>query len=179
MTRPSLSHPAYEQAGLLAQPGFEVQIFSERVVHEAYALRIGASVQQDAVPDDPMSQQRGGVVEDHEIDQIAADGPGHQWNEPEAGILERPRSGGAGVVDENRDVDVALRTRRAPDPAPEQPGQADRRLGAQAARKVVAQAADRGVAHSFERRHPGANVPDTDSAKNAWRTRAGWSTITG
>lgn len=117
-------------------------------MHEPYALRVGASVQQDAVPDDPVSQQRGGVVEDHEIDQIAADGSGHQWYEPEVGILERPRSGGAGVVHENGDVDVALGARSATDAAPEQPGEADGRLGAQAAREVIAQAADRGVPHS-------------------------------
>ncbi len=179
MTRPSLSHPAYEQADLLAQPGFEVQILPERALHEAYALLVGASVQQDTVPDDPVSQQRGRVVEDHEIDQIAADGPGHQRNEPEVGVLERPRSVGAGVVDENRDVDVALRARRTPDPAAKQPGEAHGRLGPQVAREIFAQPADRGVAHFSELGHRDSNVPDTDAGKNAWRTGVGWSTIVG
>lgn len=162
MTRPSLSHPAHEQAGLLAQPGFEVQVLPERAVHEPYAIRVGASVQQHAVPDDPVSQQRGGVVEDHEIDQIAAHGAGHRGNQSETGVLERSRPVGAGVVDEDGDVDVALRARRAPDPASEQPSEADGRLGAQAAREVIAQAADRGIPHSLERRHPETNVPDAE-----------------
>ena len=161
MARPSLLHPAHEQASLLAQAWFEVQILPRRAVYEAHALRFGARVQQDAVANDPVAQQRGRVVENDEIDQIAADGAGHQRYEPEVGVLERSRAGGAGVVDQNRYVDVALRTRCAPDPAPEQPGEADGRLGAQPAREIIAQATGRVVAHFRERSHRDTNVPDT------------------
>lgn len=129
-------------------------------MHKAYALRVGASVQQDAVPDDPVAQQRGRVVEDHEIDQVTAHGAGHRGHESEAGVLERSRSVGAGVVHEDGDVDVALRARCALDPAPEQPGEPHRGLRPQAAREVGSQAADRGIAHGFERVHPDFNVPD-------------------
>lgn len=105
------------------------------------------------------------MIEDHQVDQVATDGPAEDANHAEVGVLERPRSGGAGVIDENRDVDVAFRTRRAPDPAPEQPGEPDGRFHAQPAREVVADAADRVVAHPFKIGHPVSNVPDTDAER--------------
>ena len=145
MAGTSLLQPAYPQPSLLAQPWFEVEVFPERAVHEAYALRVGACVQQDTVPDDPVSQERGGVVEDDKVDQVAADGAGHRRDESEVGVLERSRTVGAGIVDQDGDVDVAVRALRAAGPAPEQPGEAHGRLRPQAAREVVAQLASRCV----------------------------------
>ena len=110
-----------------------------------------------------MAQQRGRMVEDYEIDQIAADGAGHRRNESKIRVLERSRTVGAGVVDEDRHVDVALRTRYARDSAPEQPGEAHGRLRAQAARKVVAQPVERGIAAGFGRTHQGTNLAETAS----------------
>ena len=163
MARPPLLHAANHQAGLLAQTRFHVEIVAERAPHEAHALDVGARVQQDAVADHLVAQQRGCVVEDHEIDQVAANGTGHGWDESEAGGLECLRAVGAGIVDNDGDVDVALRTGRTPDPAPEQPGEADGGLGAQATREVVAQAAEPVAAHAFEFRHRDSNVADAYS----------------
>ena len=123
-----------------------------------------------------MSQQRRGVVEDHEVDEVAAHGAGHRGDESEVGVVERSRTVGARIVDEHGNVDVALPASGPAGPAPEQPGQADGRFGTQAAREVVAQAADRGVAHLCELSHRGSNVPDA-AGNSAWRIGAGWSTI--
>ena len=167
MAWPPLLHAANHQAGLLAQTRFHVEKVAERAPHEAHALDVGARVQQDAVADHLVAQQRGCVVEDHEIDQVATNGTGHCRDESKAGGLERLRAVGAGIVDKDGDVDVTLRAGRTPDPAPEQPGETDRRVGAQAAREVVGQAAERVAAHAFEFRHRDSNVADTDSAPGA------------
>ena len=180
MARPPLLHAANHQAGLLAQARFHAEILAERAPHEAHALDLGARAQQDAVADHAVAQQRGCVVEDDEIDEVAANGAGHQRNESTAGVLERFRAVGAGVVHEDGDVDVTLGAGRIPDPAPEQPGETDRGLGAQAAREVVAQAAERVAAHAFELCHRDSNVADTDSAEGraADRRRSGARTPT-
>ena len=167
MARSSLLEPAQPQAVLLAQPGLEVEILPERAPDEASPLGVGARVQQDAVANDTVSQQRGRVVEKHEVDEVAADEPAERANHPEHRVLDRSRPGRAGVADEHGDVDVAVPTGGAARPASEQPREADRRLGAQAAREVVAQAAERVAAHAFEFRHRGSNVADTDSAPGA------------
>ena len=122
MARPPLLHAANHQAGLLAQAPFHAEIFAERAPHEAHALYVGARVQQDAVADHAVAQQRGRVVEDHEIDQVAANGAGHRRDESTTDVLECFRAVGAGVVHEDGDVDVTLGAGRIPDPAPEQPG---------------------------------------------------------
>lgn len=157
MARPFLLHPPYPQAGLLAEPRFHVQMFPERAAHEARALGVGAGVQQDAVADDAVAQQGGRVIEDHEVDQVAADDAAERAEYPEERVLDRVRAGRAGIVDQDGDVDVAVRPRGPAGPASEQPGEAHGRLGAQAAREGVAQPPGRGVPAGVGGMHSGAD----------------------
>lgn len=157
MARPFLLHPPYPQAGLLAEPRFHVQIILERAAHEARALRVGAGVQQDAVADDAVAQQGGCVVEDREVGQVAADDAAECAEHPEERVLDGVRAGRAGIVDQDGDVDVAVRPRGPAGPASEQPGEAHGRLGAQAAREGVAQPPVRGVPAAVGGMHSGAD----------------------
>ena len=157
MARSFLLHPPYPQAGLLAEPRFHVQMFPERAAHEARALGVRAGVQQDAVADDAVAQQGGRVVEDHEVDQITADDAAERAEYPEERVLDSIRAGRAGIVDQDGDVDVAVRPRGPAGPASEQPGEAHGRLGAQAAREGVAQPPGRGVPAGVGGIHSGAD----------------------
>ena len=160
MARSSLPEPAQPQPVLLAQPGFEVEILPERAADEARTLGVGARVQQDAVTDNAVSQQRGRVVEEHEVDEVAGDEPAERANYPEHGVLDRPGSGRARVADEDGDVHVAVPAGGAARPASEQPREADRRLGTQAAREVVAQPAVGTTASRFGCIHGDTNLPE-------------------
>lgn len=113
-------------------------------------------MQQDAVADDAVAQQRRRVVEDHGVDQIAADDAAERAEYPEERVLDRVRAGRAGIVDQDGDVDVAVRPRGPAGPASEQPGEAHGRLGAQAAREGVAQPG-RGVPAGVGGMHSGAD----------------------
>ena len=87
-----------------------------------------------------MTQQSGRLVQQHEVDLVAPDVAGHRGDEPPDRLLDRGGRRHAGVVDEHGDIDVAVRTRRAARPTPEQIGETDRRLGAQTAGEIIPKA---------------------------------------
>ena len=87
-----------------------------------------------------MTQQGGRLVEQHEVDPVAPDVAGHRGDEPPDRLLDRGGRRDAGVVDEDGDVDIAVRTRRAARPTPEQVGEADRRLGTQTPGEIIPKA---------------------------------------
>ena len=159
MARSSFPEPAYPQTVLLAQPGFEIEILPERTAYEAHTLGLGARVQQDAIADDAVPQQRGRAVEEHEVEEVAADEPAERSNHPEQRVLGRSRPGRAGVADEHGDVHVAVPTRGAARPAAEQPREADRRLRTQTAREVVTQPAVGATTGRFGLAAPQPNGP--------------------
>ena len=91
-------------------------------MHKSNALCVGACEQQDTVADHPVAQQDGRVIEEHEVDEVAPDGAGRSANHAEERVRDRGRAGDAGVVDEDGDVDVTVRTVPATGLASEQPG---------------------------------------------------------
>ena len=129
-------------------------------MHKANALCIGAREQQDAVTQHPVPQQHGRVIEEHEVDEVAADGARRRANHPEQRVLGCGGAGDTCVVDKDGDVDVAVATLRSAGPAAEQPGEADYRIGAQAAREIGGQAVCRFLARGGWVLHPGTTLAD-------------------
>ena len=129
-------------------------------MHKSNALCVGACEQQDTVADHPVAQQDGRVIEEHEVDEVAPDGAGRSANHAEERVRVRGRAGDAGVVDEDGDVDVTVRTVPATGLASEQPGEVDDRVGAQAAREIGAQAEGRFLLRGGSVLHPGTTLAD-------------------
>lgn len=134
-------------------------------MHEANALCSGAREQQNAVPQHPVPQQRRGVIEEHEVDEVAADGARRRANHPEQRVLGCGGAGDTWVVDEDGDIDIAVATLGSAGPAAEQPSEANDRIRAQAARKIGGQALCRFLARGGRVLHPGTTLADG----------AGWS----
>ena len=86
-----------------------------------------------------MAQQRGGIVEENQVEPIArnlaAECPGQTPDR----VLDCRRIRRALVVEEHCDVDVALAACGAAGPASVQPGETHRGVAAQGACKVVAE----------------------------------------
>jgi len=114
---------------MLAQTRLDVLVVPERAPHEPGALGVVACVQEDAVPDHAMAQQRGRTVEDHQVQPVAADDLSEHVRQAPDGALHRAGIRDRFVVQQNRDVDVAVGSRGAPGGAAEEIAETHRRLG--------------------------------------------------
>ena len=135
-----LLEPLHPAAGVLAKTRFHILVLPERPQHESYAFGIGTREQQYPVADHAVAQQRRGVVDEHQVEPIAwnlaAERPGQSPDR----VLDRRRRRDTFVVEQHRDVDVALAARGAACPASVQPGETNRGVAAQGVCEAVAEA---------------------------------------
>ena len=89
-----------------------------------------------------MAQQRRGVIEDNQVQSIARNLAAERTGQTPDRVLDRRRTRGTFVVEQHRDVDIALAARGAACPASVQPGETYRRVAAQGVCKTVAQASN-------------------------------------
>jgi len=94
-----------------------------------------------------VAQQGRRVVEEHQVYPVAPDLVGERGNELPDDLLAQRGRRDRDVVDQDRNVDVAVGAFCAASPAAEQPGGADHRLGAQPAGEGIPQRAGRRVGH--------------------------------
>ena len=127
---------------MLAKTRFQILILPDRPQHESYAFGVGAREQQYPVPDDAVAQQRRGVVEENQIQPIARDLATERPGQTPDRVLDRRGIRGTFVVEQHRDVDIALATRGAACPASVQPGETHRGVAAQGVCKAVAEASN-------------------------------------
>ena len=85
--------------------------------HEAHALGLATSEQQDAVADHAVSQQGRSVVEEHQIEPLARDLATERTRQTPDRILVRRGIRRVLVAEQHRDVDVTLVPRGAARPA--------------------------------------------------------------
>lgn len=100
------------------------------------------------------------MIEEHEVDEVAANGTRRRANHPEQRVLGCGGAGDTGVVDKDGDIDVAVTALRSAGPAAEQPGEANDRIRAQAAREIGGQALCRFLARGGRVLHPGITLAD-------------------
>ena len=129
-------------AGVLAKTRFEILILSDRPPHESYAFGIGAREQQYPVADHAMAEQRRCVVEENQVESIAGDLTAECSGQTPDRVLDRRGIRRGGVVEQHRDVDIALPARSAARPASVQPGESHRAVTLQRVRKTTAEVSD-------------------------------------
>lgn len=104
---------------------------ADRLPHEPDPIGSGTRREKHAVADDAVAQQGRGSVQDHQIDPLARDVAGQHGHQVPDGILQSRGSRGPGVVDQHRNVDVAVGALGPASPAAKEPGGTHHRMVAQ------------------------------------------------
>ena len=124
---------------MLAKTRFQILVLPQRPQHESYAFGVGTREQQHPVADHTVAQQRRGVVEEHQVEPIAWNLAAERSGQSPDRVLDRRRRRDTFVIEQHRDVDVALATRGAARAASVQPGETYRGVAAQGVCEAVAE----------------------------------------
>ena len=123
---------------MLAKTRLQILVLPERPQHESYAFGVGTREQQYSVADHAVTQQRRRVIEENQVEPIARNLAAERPGQTPDRVLDRRRTRHMLVVEQHRNVDVALAARGAARPASVQPSEAHRGIVAQAAGETVA-----------------------------------------
>ena len=150
----SLLEPLNPAAGVLAQARLEILVLPDRAQHEAHALGLGAREEYDAVTDHAVAQQDRSLIEKHEIEPLARHLAPQRGGQAPDRILDRGGAFYALIVEQYREVDVALAPPGTARPASVQIGQPHRGIGGQAPAETLAEAAECFLAGTFSHVRP-------------------------
>lgn len=106
--------------------------------HEAHALGLGAREHENAVADHAVAQQGRRAVEEDEIEPITAHFSAELAGEPPQRILHGGRLAHRVLVEEQRDIDIAVGAGSAAPSASKQVSETHLGIGAEATGKTVA-----------------------------------------
>ena len=122
---------------MLAKTGFQILVLPDCPYCESYAIGFGTCEQQYAVANHAVAQERRSIVEENKIEPIARNPATERTGQTPDRILDRRRIRRVLVVEQHRDVDVALAAGGPACPASMQPGETHRGVPAQSARELV------------------------------------------
>ena len=151
---------------MLAQTRLQILMVPNGTQHEANALGLGARQEHDAVADNAVAQQGRSMIEEHEVEPVARHVTTERIGQPPDRILGRGGASDTLVVEQHRDIDVALAPYGAARPASVQIGDAQRGIETQTPRKTLAKAGEVFLTEVSSHVHPSLELPVTPAVRS-------------